>query len=60
MKVRLLDPDGDVLTNWHEATRKDTDVGGPRWLLDMRELLGRVAASTAGLSDCTLEIQSGR
>lgn len=59
MKVRILDHDGEALTNWSEA-RSDQSQATQRWRVDLHELLGRRAADTAGLRDLTLEIQSGR
>lgn len=59
MKVRILDHDGEALTNWSEA-RSDESATPKRWRVDLHEILGRTAANTAGLRDCTLEIQSGR
>lgn len=59
MKVRILDHDGEALTNWSEA-RKDESKATVAWRVDLHEILGRTASNTAGLRDCTLEIQSGR
>lgn len=57
MRVRVLGEDGDDLTDWYTATLVSEPGHIPNVnRVELRDLLGRVAANTAGLRECTLEI----